>query len=50
LTIEKETLPQKYFQDIDSLAIFMAQWNFERELDEGVTRAKLKKPSEYIKK
>jgi hypothetical protein len=41
LTIERGTLPQTHFQDVDDLARFMAQWNFERELDESITAAKL---------
>lgn len=48
ITIEKGTLPQTHFRDIDALVKFMVQWNFERELDEGVENAKKKQTSEYI--
>ena len=33
---------------MDELSMYMKQWEFERELDESISRAKLKKRSEYI--
>ena len=37
-----------HFETMDEFALYISQWNFERELDESITRAKLKKRSEYI--
>ncbi len=40
--------PKTHFKTMDEFSIYMKQWEFERELDESITRAKLKNRSEYI--
>ena len=40
--------PQTHFKTMDEFSMYMKQWEFERELDESITRAKLKNRSEYI--
>ncbi len=37
-----------HFETMDEFSLYMKQWEFERELDESITRARLKKRSEYI--
>ena len=32
--------PKTHFSTMDEFALYMAQWNFERELDESISAAK----------
>lgn len=41
-------IPQTHFRDMDEFAAYIAQWNFEKQLDEWVSRSKNKKVSEFI--
>ena len=46
--VDLSVLVSTHFKTMDEFSMYMKQWEFERELDESITRAKLKNRSEYI--